>query len=183
MRATSFPERIQLKTPEGTQEAVRGATNRERPIASKKPRTGRPSKYSDELASEICRLLSEGESLRKICERDDMPARSTVNKWLARNKAFADQYARARERQADYYADEMVYLADTAEDVNKARLQIDTRKWVAAKLLPKKYNDRLVTEHVAGEGVGVTDVELVQRLASILATGQVARDPDTNEGG
>ena len=183
MRATSFPEPIQVKAPEGTQEAVLKASNGEGPIASKKPRAGRPSKYSDELVSEICRRLSEGESLRKICERDDMPARSTVNKWLARNKAFADQYARARERQADFYADEMVFLADTADDVNKARLQIDTRKWIAAKLLPKKYNDRMVTEHVAGEGVGLTDVDLAQRLTAILATGREVKGSDTGEDG
>ena len=153
--------------------------------ASKNSRrgTGRPSKYSDELANEICRLLSEGASLRKICEREDMPARSTVNKWLAGNKAFSDQYARARERQADYYADEMVYLADTAEDVNKARLQIDTRKWIAAKLLPKKYNDRMVTEHVAGEGVRLTELELAQRLTAIFAAGQVVKGSDTGEDG
>ena len=28
-------------------------------------------------------------------------------------------------------------IADEAEDVNKARLQIDARKWAASKLKPK----------------------------------------------
>ena len=72
-----------------------------------------------------------------------MPNRSSVHKWLAENKDFSDQYARAKDNQADTLADELIYIADNAEDVQKARLQVDTRKWVASKLKPKKYGDKL----------------------------------------
>jgi hypothetical protein len=183
MRAAGIQDLIQVETPEGTQDAVEEAANHDSRTTAGRG-VGRPSKYSEELASEICRLLSEGESLRQICERQDMPARSTVNKWLAQKREFADQYALARERQADFYADEMVHLADTAEDVNKARLQIDTRKWVAAKLLPKKYNDRLVTEHVAGGDARPMDpVELAQRVAAMLAEHQKTTGSEAGEEG
>ena len=183
MRTAEIQALLQAEPPESSQGAGRMAAIRDGQASTGRS-VGRPSKYSEELVSEICRLLSEGESLRQICEREDMPARSTVNKWLAQKREFADQYARARERQADYYADEMVHLADTAEDVNKARLQIDTRKWIAAKLLPKKYNDRLVTEHVAGGDVGVMDkVELVQRVAAMLAEHQKKAGSEAGEEG
>ena len=80
---------------------------------------------------------------------------------------FMDQYARAREAQAEARADEIVDIADDGsgdfttdkdgkeivshENVQRSRLRVDARKWVAAKLLPKKYGDRL--QHT-GEGGG-----------------------------
>jgi hypothetical protein len=63
--------------------------------------------------------------------------------WLALDAEFAAQYARAREEQADYYADEIIEIADTAEDANLARLRIDARKWKASKLRPKKYGEKI----------------------------------------
>lgn len=84
-----------------------------------------------------------GESLRSIVSDEGMPTRSTVHKWLAENKLFSDQYARAKDNQADTLADEIMFIADNAEDVQKARLQVDTRKWIASKLKPKKYGDKL----------------------------------------
>lgn len=72
-----------------------------------------------------------------------MPDRSNVHKWLVEHEWFQDQYAKAKESQADTLADELIYIADTAKDVNLARLRIDTRKWVASKLKPKKYGDKL----------------------------------------
>lgn len=104
---------------------------------------GRPTTYTEDLANEICRRIMEGESLRSIVETEGMPNRSTVHLWLATKSQFSDQYARAREDQADTLADELIELADNATDVNKARLQIDTRKWAASKLKPKKYGDKL----------------------------------------
>lgn len=124
----------------------------------------RPSKYTNRLADEICERLSDGESLRSICESESMPARSTVFRWLAGNKAFQDQYARARDAQADALFDEILSIADTpvvgVKTVHKAtgtettegdmiehrRLQVDARKWIAAKLRPKVYGEKLHQE-------------------------------------
>ncbi len=104
---------------------------------------GRPSKFTQELADTICERIMNGESLRSIVSDEGMPTRSTVHKWLAENKLFSDQYARAKDNQADTLADEIMFIADNAEDVQKARLQVDTRKWIASKLKPKKYGDKL----------------------------------------
>ena len=80
--------------------------------AKRKP--GRPTVYSDKLAATICGRLAEGESLRTICADDAMPGKSTVLRWLldGEHKVFRDQYARAREAQADYFADEILAIAD-----------------------------------------------------------------------
>lgn len=104
--------------------------------------------FDQAIADEICDRLAKGESLRKICgaERDDfMPGRTTVLKWLGENEAFASQYARAREAQADCKFEEAWEIAEkaTAESVQVARLQVDTIKWQASKLAPKKYGDKV----------------------------------------
>jgi hypothetical protein len=103
----------------------------------------RHSEYTDEIATKICQLIVDGQSLRKICQSDDMPSATTVHKWLCNHSKFAEQYARARIDQADTLADEMVHIADTEPDANRARVRIDARKWVASKLKPKKYGERL----------------------------------------
>ena len=60
--------------------------------------TGRPSSYSDAVALVICERLAEGESLKTICEDENMPARTTVYKWIVEDTdGFADKYARARD--------------------------------------------------------------------------------------
>jgi hypothetical protein len=104
---------------------------------------GRPSKYKPSLGDEICARLSQGESLVKICKDDHMPAPKTVYAWLREHEDFRNNYVRARDEQAETYADEITFIADTATDYNLARLQVDARKWVASKLKPKKYGDKI----------------------------------------
>ncbi|MFN6267157.1 MAG: hypothetical protein ACK45D_13070 [Alphaproteobacteria bacterium] len=111
--------------------------------------TGRPSSFTQAIADEICERLAEGESLRTICNDDDMPGRSTVNRWLAENEAFRDQYARARDVQADLYAERIVDDAMVATDAGLGRLRMDALKWAASKLAPKKYGDKV--QHVGGD--------------------------------
>lgn len=108
---------------------------------------GRPSKYTKALAALICSKIAEGQSLRSICREDDMPGMTTVFEWLGSKPEFAEQYAHARDAQADALADEIVDIADTEEDAAKARVRVDARKWVASKLKPKKYGNNSTTEH------------------------------------
>jgi len=108
----------------------------------------RPGKYSDALARRICERIAAGESLRAVCRDADMPSTQAVFKWLLddRREAFRQWYSLAREVQADVLADELVDIADAAHDKDEAalaKLRIDTRKWVAAKLRPKKYGDKI----------------------------------------
>lgn len=127
---------------------------------------GRPTDYSEEIADIILERIMDGESLRSICSADDMPSRTTVFRWLHKHKDFSDQYARAKEEQAEMFADELVSIADEQETFTKEggevaydatavarnRLRIDTRKWVVSKLKPKKYGDKQVLDHQSSDG-------------------------------
>jgi hypothetical protein len=91
-----------------------------------------------------------------------MPAVSSVYLWLLKNKVFSDLYARAREDQSDTLADQIMEIGDeipmmviTDEDgkvtkrmdpagINRNRLRVDARKWIASKLKPRKYGDRQI---------------------------------------
>jgi len=120
------------------------------------------------MADAICEEIADGKSLRKICEAEGMPNKATVFRWLAAHAAFSDQYARAREAQADTLADDLISLADaagedTAVTVARDRLKVDTRKWIASKLKPKVYGDKLTNEHT-GEGGGPVVTEVIRRI-------------------
>lgn len=100
-----------------------------------------------ELLHDICEQIANGMSLRKVCAQEGMPSQKTVFTWLQNDAGFAQQYARARERQADGFFDEIVDIADTEEDAQKARVRIDARKWVAGKMRPKVYGEKVDIEH------------------------------------
>jgi len=110
---------------------------------------GRALVFDEVIADQVLDRLANGESLRAICRDPNMPDGSTIRKWLARNPDFARQYAYARDEQADTLFDETIDIADnlpadaTNEMIRKAQLQIDTRKWMAGKIRPKKYGDML----------------------------------------
>lgn len=110
---------------------------------------GRPAVYSDELANTICALLAEGMSLKAVCELEGMPTRSTVFKWIHEDtNGFMNKYARAKEESSDAFAERMMEIAEEVDlknglSVQKARLQIDTMKWLMSKQKPKKYGDKL----------------------------------------
>lgn len=117
------------------------------------------------LGDDICARLAVGESLRSICKRERMPSMSTVFEWLRLDPAFAQNYTRAREHQAESYADEIASIADSAQGldsagVNAARLRVDARKWCASKLLPKRYGDRIDVQHQGGISVAAASKAL-----------------------
>ncbi len=107
----------------------------------------RPSDYTQELADRICVLLSEGKSLRTVCKAEDMPDASTIFRWIRSNEEFCKQYTRAKQESSDAWAEELHDIVDEVavdkEAINKARLQVDTRKWLMAKMKPKKYGEKL----------------------------------------
>lgn len=116
---------------------------------------GRPALYTPELAAKVCERLTNGESLRRICKDDEMPCAVTVWTWLDKHPEFAKQYARAREAQAEYYADEIVDISDAEEDARSRAVKIDARKWVASKLRPKRYGELVKHEHGGADGAPI----------------------------
>lgn len=137
-----------------------------------------PEGYGQETADAICERLADGESLRSICRDEAMPSTSTVCKWLGKNADFAEQYARARELQADALFDDILDIADKGAKALDAaedrRIQIEARKWMAGKL-KGKYSDKV--KHVGGdEGdapiqFATKAVDLTDEQLAAIATG------------
>lgn len=113
----------------------------------------------EKIQKKICEELATGKSLLSICENKEIPSRHVVYGWLESNQDFQDNYRRARSIQADIVFEECMAIADSCgnEDVNKARLMIDTRKWVAGKMKPKKYGDKQQVEHSVKPYEATTD--------------------------
>jgi hypothetical protein len=118
---------------------------------------GRPSTYNEIVARKICTLLAQGTCLTAICRQEGMPGLTTVYQWLDKHPEFEKAYARARLDQADTLVAEIMEIADEAQNdfvqdsegntvlnreaIERSRLRIDARKWVAAKLKPRKYGE------------------------------------------
>lgn len=123
---------------------------------------GRPTDYTPELASKICGELAQGRSLRTVCKAEEMPCVATIFNWFRIHPHFLEQYTRAKQESSDAMADEILDIADDGsndfmtivkgkeeyevenkEVTNRSRLRVDTRKWLMAKMKPKKYGDKL----------------------------------------
>lgn len=105
------------------------------------------TKYTDDIFNSICDKLADGMSLKRICQADDMPDKATFYRWINESKDLCDKYARAKEDSSDALADDIQDIGDkvlTGEyEANNARVAIDAKKWIASKLKPKKYGDKL----------------------------------------
>lgn len=134
----------------------------------KKPATkkvGRPHGYTEEKALEICELVADGQSINKISKMPGMPTRSTILKWFRDVPEFSTMYARAKEIGFEVLADEIIDLADAEDNADKDQcrrhqLMIDTRKWLLAKLQPRKYGERVTQEIVGNKEEAPVQVEI-----------------------
>lgn len=186
------PKRGRKKTRAGSsgsssKDAAAGTEPSAKAPPARKPRI-RPT-YSPAIAEEICRRLAEGEGLRAICRDEHMPTESTVRGWYVDDyQGFAAQYARARDIGLEVMAEETIEIADDSgldvvmtengprpdgEAINRAKLRVDTRKWLLSKLAPKRYGDRLqVDATVSVEAMDdselrATVMELAERLGLV----------------
>ena len=153
-----------------------------------KPKVGRPCEYSDELGERICDLIATNpEGLRKLCEANDwMPTSETIRVWRWKNEQFSAIYAKAKLAQADLLVEDCIDIADNTdfdtitktnkdgddyevanhEWIARSRLRVDTRKWLASKLLPKIYGDAIKVENLEDEN-RVLKAELVELQQSL----------------
>lgn len=138
-------------------------TKRKDPKDLKK--VGRPTKYCQEMADLICeRVATHDVGLDRLYEMyDDMPHRVNINIWRRKYPEFRSKYAQAKREQIEFITEEILEIADDArndwmesiddsgkasykingEHVQRSRLRIDTRKWLASKLAPKIYGDKI----------------------------------------
>ncbi len=127
------------------------------------------TEYNHELAIEICETVAtNGSGLATLCKRNShWPHRDTIYKWLRLNKIFADMYTQAKRDQVAALVDDIIEISDdsarddkhnengdvscNSEWVARSRLRVDTRKWIAAKLVPRLYGDNMLARELADE--------------------------------
>lgn len=196
-RNPAKPKAVSKKAAKTVKPAKSKAPSKPNGTTEQKPKLGRPSTFTQELADDICALLAEGKSMRTVCHDDGMPSMSSVFKWLRENDEFSQQYTRAKAESADAMVEEMNDIADdgtndwmekfdkdgnnigwqlNGEHVQRSKLRIETRKWLAAKLKPKKYSEKLDLNH------GVQpDNPLMSLLQQVSGTALPVVKDDTEE--
>lgn len=125
---------------------------------------GRPTKYNLKLGQEICdAIASTSKGTKKLCaEHSHWPCQDTLFTWLRTYPEFSEQYAQAKVCQIELLIDEILEISDDASQdqyvneigslvsnsttIQRARLKVDTRKWLASKLVPKVYGNKIDIE-------------------------------------
>ena len=107
-----------------------------------------------------------------------MPSHAAVHKWAAEMPTtFGDRYVRARELGYLKLADQLDALAEgTAElerrfepgVVQRHRLQIDTRRWILSKMLPKVFGDKVDVTSAGQAACSRSDLDLAKALLQVL---------------
>jgi len=109
--------------------------------------------YTTELASALCdEIATTTKGLKAICSMPGMPALTTVVRWLRSNDEFKQLYAQAKVMQQELEIEDLKDISDGSTDddmikVNRDKLKIHARMWLASKLAPKKYGDKLDVNH------------------------------------
>lgn len=130
------------------------------------------------------RIATSRDSILTICEAEDLPDAATFFAWKRNEPNLDREYARAKEDQADFIAEEMMDIADdgrndwmekraedgsvtgyqlNGEHVQRSKLRIETMKWTAGKLRPKRYGDFARTE-LSGPNGGPIELGLAEAL-------------------
>lgn len=131
----------------------------------KNPRSGPPKKMgapafpkTPEVIETILAHLADGKSMRSVCRMDGMPKMTTVFKWLREDAEFAKHYAQAKKEGVEAMLEDCLEIADDGrndfmetqygqkvdrEAIERSKLRVDTRKWFASKILPKKYGEKV----------------------------------------
>lgn len=131
----------------------------------KKNNGGRPLTYDQKMGEEICFAIStSSDGLKQLCKKNPhWPNQNTIHEWRLKIKEFGDLYARAKQHQIECLVDDILEIADDTlndyttneegkrvldnEHIQRSRLRIDTRKWLAAKLAPRIYGERVQNDN------------------------------------
>lgn len=147
------------------------AKPRANPLAKAPNSVGAPAfEYTEELAREICTAVAISTLSLHLIIKDNphFPSEFTIRRWRLFNESFGSMYARAKQMQAELFAEEILEISDdgtndwmerlgddgtpigwqlNGEHIQRSRLRIDSRKWIACKLAPRIYGDKQVVEN------------------------------------
>ena len=147
--------------------------------------------FDEEAAQHLLVWIADGNSLKSWTTSSDIALAGgykidTVYRWLRINPDFASAYTQAREDRADTLVDEMLDIAADATDdayiryvdgkpvaaidgtaIRRADLMIKTRQWVAEKMRPAHYGQRVdITS--GGRAIGAPIKDAAERLHQIM---------------
>jgi hypothetical protein len=153
-----------------TPKRIRGGRNGSQPV------------YTQAIADEICDRLEDGEPLNEICRSPGMPDPRAVRKWVHDRPGFGPRYARAKSIGYERLAEDVLTISDSPcagpngyvdnAAVQRARLMVESRKWLLSKMLPKIYGDKI-------ELSGDASAPLIQRIELVaVRPKQVTIDHD-----
>lgn len=131
-----------------------------------------PDKIEVALKVILEKTATTREGIHAICKsQPGLPCPSTFMAWINDDPSVEKRYARAKEAQADLLAEEIIEIADDGrndwmeendpdnpgwrvnhENINRSRVRIDTRKWLAGKLRPKRYGEKVTNEITGADG-------------------------------
>ena len=111
-----------------------------------------------EIIDKICEGISQGLSLRKSVKINSKINRSTFFDWIKENSELANLYARACEERQELLFEDILNIADNNNEdvrmtddgievtnhdaIQRSKLRVDARKWILAKMNPKKFGDK-----------------------------------------
>jgi hypothetical protein len=122
------------------------------------------------IAEQICNAIAiTPKSLDAICEENpNFPHRATFKRWLHQSDEVRAMYARAKVSQCQLLAEQILTIADESQSdtykdedgvelvnhdvIDRAKVRIDARKWLCAKLAPRIFGDRVQQEHSGPDG-------------------------------
>jgi hypothetical protein len=163
------------------------------------------TEYSEERSTEILNRIAEGQMLTRICTEEGMPDRLTFYRWMIARPPLANAYARARLMWADFWAEKVlllsldgsgdIYLDESGKsvvdhaNVQRARLQADTIKWLVGKYAPRVYGEKSTLElevpaaplqpilRIERVIVGAPDSRLAERIKELEAQLGIGAEP------
>jgi hypothetical protein len=152
--------------------------------------------YSDELGREICEMVAKSPcGLRKLCAvNSHWPDAATILDWANTDDSFGNQYARAKMLQIQLLADDIIDISadgshDTITKIDKrgntyqscdhewlgrSRLRVDSAKWLASKLLPKIYGEKIQVEAITDDSVSKA-IEQVKKIKDEQLHGRLTK--------
>jgi hypothetical protein len=86
--------------------------------------------------------MAKGEGLKPALDRMAIHPMDFANYIYDSPEAY-DKYMRVRSMRTEIQVDDLVRIADEDPDPHRARIRIDTRKWIASKMNPKLYGEKL----------------------------------------
>lgn len=174
----------QQKTKAARPDAAVGNSQSERKVTNTQ---GQSTYFSEEVFADMLERIACGDSVRAICDEHGFPSRKTFYGWVLRNEDLRLRYETALVARHYALADETLEIADEpvgslesgATDsgaVQKQRLQVDTRKWILSKLVPKKYGDKITQEVTGSDGGPVQQVVLTAEDYKAARVDMISKD-------